>query len=144
MAGGIFPDRGLDWCPLHCKADSLPLDHQGRPSGHLFFQLWVYHLICSFLDRKKRLIFYRKGTWWNESKRRITCSIVRGLKLNFWCLWWYFRVLKEVFVCLTKWGGGLTLESFHDILKFLWKSTTELYLEPKSCDSWFWEFSTRS
>ena len=22
LARGIFPDQGLNWCPLHCKADS--------------------------------------------------------------------------------------------------------------------------
>ena len=22
LAHGIFPDQGLNWCPLHCKADS--------------------------------------------------------------------------------------------------------------------------
>ena len=27
----IFPDRGLNPCPLHCQGDSQPLDHQGSP-----------------------------------------------------------------------------------------------------------------
>ena len=26
---GIFPDRGLNLCPLHWQADTLPLSHQG-------------------------------------------------------------------------------------------------------------------
>ena len=26
-ACGILPDKGLNQCPLHCKADSQPLDH---------------------------------------------------------------------------------------------------------------------
>ena len=26
-ACGIFPDHGLNLCPLHCQGDSLPLDH---------------------------------------------------------------------------------------------------------------------
>ena len=30
-AYGIFPDQGLNYCPLHWKADSQPLDHQGSP-----------------------------------------------------------------------------------------------------------------
>ena len=25
----IFPDQGLNPCPLHCQEDSQPLDHQG-------------------------------------------------------------------------------------------------------------------
>ena len=31
VACGIFPDQGLNWCPLHYKVDSYPLDHQGIP-----------------------------------------------------------------------------------------------------------------
>ena len=29
--GSQFPDQGSNPHPLHCKADSLPLDHQGSP-----------------------------------------------------------------------------------------------------------------
>ena len=29
--GSQFPDQGLNLRPLHCKVDSLPLDHQGSP-----------------------------------------------------------------------------------------------------------------
>ena len=42
-ACGIFPDQGLNLCPLHWKADSYPLHHQGSPHGIftcLFF-FWV-------------------------------------------------------------------------------------------------------
>ena len=28
---GIFLDQGSNWCPLHCKADSSLLNHQGSP-----------------------------------------------------------------------------------------------------------------
>lgn len=28
----IFPEQGSNRCPLHCKVDSLPLDHQPSPS----------------------------------------------------------------------------------------------------------------
>ena len=30
-ACAIFPDQGLNPCPLHCQADSYPLYHQGSP-----------------------------------------------------------------------------------------------------------------
>ena len=30
-ACGIFPDQGLNLCPLHWQAVSLPLSHQGSP-----------------------------------------------------------------------------------------------------------------
>ena len=29
--GILFPNQGLNLHPLYCKADSLPLDHQGSP-----------------------------------------------------------------------------------------------------------------
>ena len=29
--GSQFLDQGWNWCSLHCKADSPPLDHQGSP-----------------------------------------------------------------------------------------------------------------
>ena len=32
-ACGIFPDQGLNPCPLHWQADSQPLRHQGSPAG---------------------------------------------------------------------------------------------------------------
>ena len=32
-ACGIFPDQGLNPCPLHWQADSQPLRHQGSPSS---------------------------------------------------------------------------------------------------------------
>ena len=31
MACGIFPDQGLNPCPLHWQADSEALCHQGSP-----------------------------------------------------------------------------------------------------------------
>ena len=34
-ACGIFADQGLNLCLLHWQADSLPLSHQGSPSGKL-------------------------------------------------------------------------------------------------------------
>ena len=33
-ACGIFPDQGLNPCPLHWQADSQPLRHQGNPHKH--------------------------------------------------------------------------------------------------------------
>ena len=35
-ACGIFPDQGLNPCPLHWQADSQPLRHQGSPESLLF------------------------------------------------------------------------------------------------------------
>ena len=35
-ACGIFPDQGLNLCPLHWQADSQPLRHQGSPEVEYF------------------------------------------------------------------------------------------------------------
>ena len=35
-ACGIFPDQGLNPCPLHWQADSQPLRHQGSPGTEVF------------------------------------------------------------------------------------------------------------
>ena len=32
---GILLDQGSNWCPLHSKADSQPLDYQGSPLSTL-------------------------------------------------------------------------------------------------------------
>ena len=39
-ACGIFPDQGLNLCPLHWQADSQPLDPQGSPGRFL----WLYQM----------------------------------------------------------------------------------------------------
>ena len=43
MACGIFPDQGLNLCPLHWRADSQPLHHQGSPL--LFFKFLLILII---------------------------------------------------------------------------------------------------
>ena len=39
VACGIFPDQGLNLCPLHWQVDSQPLHHQGSPIG-LILKSW--------------------------------------------------------------------------------------------------------
>ena len=56
-ARGIFPDQGLNPCPLHWQADSQPLHHQGSPrlplskilldinQNHIIEKLFVFRRI---------------------------------------------------------------------------------------------------
>ena len=44
-AGGIFPDRGTNPCPLHRQVDSQPLCHQGSPKS-TFYCVFEYFLLC--------------------------------------------------------------------------------------------------
>ena len=51
---GIFPDQGLNLCPLHWQVDSKPLDHQESPICVYF--MTVIHVIWSY---REILIFYQ-------------------------------------------------------------------------------------
>ena len=53
-ACGIFPDQGLNPCPLHWQADSQPLRHQGSPYSSFFvllisMLLYKYTIIYVFI-----------------------------------------------------------------------------------------------
>ena len=37
---GIFPDQGLNPCPLHRQMNSYPLDHQGSPESKILNVHW--------------------------------------------------------------------------------------------------------
>ena len=56
-ACGIFMDQGLNLCPQHWRADSLPLSHQESPKGDVFSQIPFLSLLrwscgfCSLLIR---------------------------------------------------------------------------------------------
>ena len=72
----MFPNQGLNPRPLHCKADSYPLDHQGSPRIFNFLIrtcftscAWLFLLIscltpksmlfpCSFVSRFLNYIMY--------------------------------------------------------------------------------------
>ena len=48
MACGIFPDQGLNLCPLHWQADSQPLHHQGSPNSSFF---WMWNIQNLYLEQ---------------------------------------------------------------------------------------------
>ena len=49
VACGIFPDQGLNPCPLHWQADSQPLRHQGSPYYFCFQLIPIYYYQCSLV-----------------------------------------------------------------------------------------------
>ena len=51
-ACGIFPDRGMNPCPLHRQADCQPLRHQGSPGYYIFmtFQSFCSHFAHTYFD----------------------------------------------------------------------------------------------
>ena len=74
-ACGIFPDQGLNPCPLHWQADSQPLHHQGNLKViidmyvpiTIFLFLFCYcrsFLSLCFLPREVPLTFVVKMVWW--------------------------------------------------------------------------------
>ena len=48
---GVFPDWGLNLCPLHWQEDSQPLDHQGSP---FFFFSQPCCMVCGILVPQPR------------------------------------------------------------------------------------------
>ena len=60
-ACGIFPDQGLNPCPLHWQADSQPLRHQGSPPEYLdLYQ--QYQEIVSYLTLRKKICILLKNS----------------------------------------------------------------------------------
>ena len=60
-ACGIFPDQGLNPCPLHWQADSQPMRHQGSPYYKFFKQFrfrknCLFHMGLQQLDRCSKLL----------------------------------------------------------------------------------------
>ena len=60
-ACGIFPDQGLNPCPLHGQADSQPLRHQGSPHVlikpqrsllYILLEVMVVNLLHIFITKK--------------------------------------------------------------------------------------------
>ena len=45
VACGIFPDQGLNPCPLHWQADSQPLHHQGSPCPFFNWVIWFFFFL---------------------------------------------------------------------------------------------------
>ena len=61
---GIYPDQESNQCLLHWQVDSLPVNHQGSPSGQFFFFflffccflfIWVFHMFLPGQSRNLKL-----------------------------------------------------------------------------------------
>ena len=50
---GIFPDQGLNLCPLHWQADSQPLGHQGRPTSSTLVEYRSCHYVVEMIPSEK-------------------------------------------------------------------------------------------
>ena len=57
VACGIFPDQGLNPCPLHWQADPQPLRHQGSPISFLKISIFWRTKIFNF-DEFNLVIFF--------------------------------------------------------------------------------------
>ena len=68
-ACGIFPDQGLNPCPLHWQADSQPLRHQGSPVAVVLTSLYLHahpfnEITTFFLSRYEETLMNK--TWMNS------------------------------------------------------------------------------
>ncbi|CAI9168117.1 unnamed protein product [Rangifer tarandus platyrhynchus] len=68
----ILLNQESSWCPLHCKADSQPLDHQGNLRTEDYFQCPI--LICMKSDKTEQL-----SENWNGNHTRVVVFILAGL-----------------------------------------------------------------
>ena len=50
---GIFPDQGLNLCPLHWQADSQPLGHQRSPTSSALVEYWSCHYVVEMRPSEK-------------------------------------------------------------------------------------------
>ena len=67
-ACGIFPDQGLNPCPLHWQADSQPLRHHGSPLI-CFLILHIRHYFYYFILNtcfNLEITFFLKYILWNS------------------------------------------------------------------------------
>ena len=85
MACGIFPDQGLNLCPLHWQADSQPLRHQGSPNCFFFI---VFQTLCIKSREDRRALFFvyfkklhRKIFWLPSTCLSVVFSKQPGQKL---------------------------------------------------------------
>ena len=60
----IFPDQGLNPCPLHWQADSQPLRHQGSPPFSTLNIRCHFHLPAKFLQRNQLIAFWGSPCIW--------------------------------------------------------------------------------
>ena len=102
--GSSFPHQGLNLCPLHCKVDSWPLDHQGSPDLYFFLDSTDVASVISFsyslkcitqttegccdddegtMSQGIQVTFRNWKSWGNEFSRRKTS------------LWTHFRLLTS-------------------------------------------------
>ena len=51
IACGIFPDQGLNPCPLHWQVDAYPLHHQGSPRQSLFKSHFLLVLMAHMIKK---------------------------------------------------------------------------------------------
>ena len=57
-ACGIFPDQGMNLCPLYWQADSYPLHQQGSPGKH-YFSIKEWRAVSS----RSRAYVLLEGLW---------------------------------------------------------------------------------
>ena len=70
VACGIFPDQGLNPCPLHWQADSQPLRHQGSPAEEfLIINGWwiMSSAFSASIDIFIWFFFFNLLMWWITS-----------------------------------------------------------------------------
>ena len=89
-ACGIFPDHGLNSCPLHWQADSQPLRHQGSPAfvlcfGFFFWPQGMWDLSSPIRDRTRTPCIGRRCLN-HRTTREVPVLFLMGCELKIFFL----------------------------------------------------------
>ena len=84
-ACGIFPDQGSNPCPLHWKADSQPLRHQGGFAFNETFGRIVNYFIGTWYGRRESPGFGSDQVCWSgHLKGLLLLTLLIESNLGFW------------------------------------------------------------
>ena len=86
---GIFPDQGLNPCPVHQQVNSYPLDHQGSPESKILNVHWLQSTeVINGGDRMldvARLIKNRKDH--SDDRLQVPDRLSMGINFSVSVLW---------------------------------------------------------
>ena len=86
-ACGIFPDKGLNPCPLHWQADSQPLRHQGSPLLCILDNIYSGSDFCSIISPLRKAFPYlpdRSSPSREHSQSTPCLSITALIIMDLW------------------------------------------------------------
>ena len=78
FACGIFPEKILNPCSLHCQADSYPLHHQGNPICWIIIDSLysIVNVICISKPIVQVIHILKRGSAWHLDREIQACYMI--------------------------------------------------------------------